>query len=164
MSITSEMATVTFSDAHQPGPIVSAYDPAGLAGLGVGAEIEFAAGLPGFPGARRFRLEDLGQSLRPFGRLRSIGEPEIGFTVVSPGLLFRDYSVEIDDDDQAALGLTGPDDVVLLLLITVPRPPQPPTANLLGPIVVNRRTGAAAQVVQHRSNYKVAEPLPATAS
>jgi flagellar assembly factor FliW len=140
---------------------VSVFDPAGLAGLGVGAEVEFAAGLPGFPGARRFRVEDLGEALRPFARLRSVGEPEIGFTIVSPGLLFPDYTVEIDDEDQESLGISNSEDVVLVTLITVPRPPQPPTANLLGPIVVNRRTGAAAQIVQHRSKYKVAERLPA---
>ena len=122
--------------------------------------IEFEAGLPGFPAARRFQLEDLGENLRPFRRLRSIGEPEISFTVVEPGLLFRDYSIEIDDEHQASLGISSAEDVMTLVLITVPRPPLPPTANLLGPIVINKRTGAAAQVVQHRSNHKVAEPLP----
>lgn len=129
-------------------------------GLDEGSVVEFGAGLPGFPDARRFRVEDLGESLRPFARLRSLGEPEIGFTVVAPGMLYPDYSVEIDDEHQAALGIADESDVVTLVLITVPRPPLPPTANLLGPIVVNRRTGAAAQVVQHRSNYRVAEPLP----
>ncbi len=143
------------------GIALNMFEPAGLGGLGEGTEIEFSAGLPGFPDARRFRLEDLGPNLRPFSRLRYLGEPEISFTVVSPGLLFPDYAVEIDDDDQAALGIEGPEDVVILTMITVPQPPQPPTANLLGPIVVNRRTGAAAQIVQHRSNYRVAEPLPA---
>lgn len=122
--------------------------------------VDFEAGLPGFPTARRFRLEELGGNLRPFRRLRSVGEPEIGFTVVEPGILFPDYSVEIDDEHQAGLGVTDADDVMVLVLITVPRPPLPPTANLLGPIVINRRTGAAAQVVQHRSTYKVAQPLP----
>ena len=32
-------------------------------------------------------------------------------------------------------------------------------ANLLGPVVVNRRTRVAAQVVQYQSNYRAAEPL-----
>lgn len=134
-------------------------EPAGE--LALDTEIEFAAGLPGFPTARRFRIEDLGPALRPFRRLRSLGEPDITFTVVAPGRLFPRYSVEIDEENQAALGIESPADALTLLLITVPRPPQPPTANLLGPLVVNRRTGAAAQVVQHKSRYQVAEPLPA---
>lgn len=126
--------------------------------------IEFEAGLPGFPAARRFLLEDLGPNLRPFRRLRSVAEPEISFTVAEPGLLFPDYTVEIDDEHQAGLGIAGAEDVMILVLITVPRPPLPPTANLLGPIVINKRTGAAAQVVQHRSSYNVANPLPGAAS
>ena len=153
--------SITFCDAPSASnEAVSVFDPAGLAGIGEGAEITFEAGLPGFPGARRFRLEDLGPSLRPFSRLRSVGDIDISFTVVPPGLLYPDYTVEIDDDDQAALGITSAEDVVTLVLITAPRPPQPPTANLLGPIVVNRHNGLAAQIVQHKSSYKVAEPLP----
>lgn len=131
-------------------------------GLGDETLVEFAAGLPGFPDAHRFRLEDLGEALRPFQRLRHVGEPEMSFTVVLAGLLYPDYSVEIDEDHQATLGISSPEDVVTYLMITVPRPPQPPTANLLGPVVVNRRTGVAAQVVQHRSSYRVAEPLPSS--
>lgn len=131
------------------------------AGLAEGTVVDFAAGLPGFPAARRFRLEGLGEAMRPFARLRSIEQPEIAFVVVDPGLLYRDYSVEIDEERRAGLGISGPEDVATLVMITMGRPPQPPTANLLGPVVVNRRTGAAAQVVQHRSAYRVAEPLPA---
>jgi flagellar assembly factor FliW len=149
--------TITFSGEDEAVGV----DDTVPGGLGTDTVVEFAAGLPGFPDARRFKLEPLGDELRPFARLRSLGEPAISFTVVPPGLLFGDYSVEIDDDHQTALGIESADDVVTLVLITVPRPPQPPTANLLGPIVVNRRTGAAAQVVQHRSDYRVAEPLPA---
>ena len=130
------------------------------AGIDVATIIEFAAGIPGFPTARRFQLEDLGEALRPFQRLRSVGEAEVSFTVAPAGL-FPDYSVEIEDDHQVALDVSSADDVVVFVVITVPKPPMPPTANLLGPIVVNRHTGAAAQVVQHKSNYKVAEPLPA---
>lgn len=122
--------------------------------------IEFAAGLPGFPTAHRFRLEELDESLRPFRRLRSISGPEISFTVIDPALLYPGYSVEIDDDQQASLNIRSADEVMLLILITVPRSPLPPTANLLGPIVINKVTGAAAQVVQHRSSHRVAEPLP----
>ena len=137
------------------------FDPEGLAGLGEGTEINFAAGLPGFAEAHRFKLEDLGPNLRPFSRLRSVGGTEIAFIVVPPGLLYPDYSVEIVNDDQAALGIESAEDVVTLVLITTPKAPQSPTANLLGPIVVNKRTGAAMQIVQHKSDYAVAEPLPA---
>lgn len=130
----------------------------GLAGL---AELTFASGLPGFPDVRTFELSTLGDEFLPFARLRSTSHPGVGFTVVAPGLLYPNYSIEIDDEDQEALGVSSPDDVVTMVMVTVPRPPGEPSANLLGPLVVNRFTGAAAQLVQHRSSYRVAEPLPA---
>lgn len=155
--------SIIISDA--PGAVencdVKTFDTAAPDGPAEGVQIRFAAGLPGFPGPRRFRIEDLGPTLRPFSRMRDIDQSDIAFTVVSPGLLFPDYSVEISTEDQEVLGVESPEDVVIMVMITVPRAPQPPTANLLGPIVVNRHTGVAAQIVQHRSSYPVAEPLPA---
>lgn len=126
--------------------------------------IEFAAGLPGFPSVHRFQLEDLDEHLRPFRRMRAVSGPEISFTVIDPALLFPGYSVEIPDEEQASLDIRSADEVMLLVLVTVPRSPLPPTANLLGPIVINKTNGAAAQVVQHRSDHRVAEPLPGAAN
>ena len=54
------------------------------------------------------------------------------------------------------LDLESADDAMVLTIITLG---QPPTANLLGPLVVNRRTRVAAQVVQYQSSYRAAEPL-----
>lgn len=130
----------------------------GLAGL---SELTFASGIPGFPDVRTFELSTLGDDFLPFARLRSVSHPGVGFTVVAPGLLYPDYSIEIDEEDQEALGVRSPQDVLTMVMVTVPRPPGTPSVNLLGPIVVNRFTGAAAQLVQHRSSYRVAEPLPA---
>lgn len=135
-------------------------DSGGIPGLGGLSELTFASGLPGFPDVRLFEIVSLGDELLPFARLRSATHPHVAFTVVAPGLLFPDYSVEIDEEHQTALGICRPDEAVTMVIVTVPRPPGYPSVNLLGPIVANRYTGAAAQVVQHRSNYAVAERLP----
>ena len=121
--------------------------------------LEFATGLPGFPNERRFAMEDLGPALEPFCRMRSIEHPEICFTVVPPGILVPDYTVEIDIESVERLGLESAEDAVILAIVTLAIPPEPPKMNLLGPIVVNRHTLAAAQVVQHGSSYGVAVPL-----
>ncbi len=133
----------------------------GIPGLGGLSELTFASGLPGFPDVRLFEIVSLGEELLPFARLRSTTHPGIAFTVVAPGLIFPDYSVEVDEEHQKALGISRPDEAATLVMVTVPRPPGRPSANLLGPIVANRHTGVAAQVVQHRSTYAVAEALPA---
>lgn len=121
-----------------------------------GAIVDFAAGLPGFPASHQFRVETLAPELAPFCMMRSVNESGICFILVEPGAVFPDYTVAIDEQHVASLGLESADDAAVLAIVTLG---EPPTANLLGPLVVNRRTRAAAQVVQYQSSYRAAEPL-----
>lgn len=134
---------------------------AGPAGLGDSdpVEIEFPTGLPGFPAATRFAVEAMGPTLDPFCRMRCVDLPDVCFTVVPPGVLFDDYTVTIDEEYAERLGLRSADDAVILTIVTLSVAPEPPKVNLLGPLVINRATRAAAQVVQHGSSYGVAVPL-----
>ena len=123
-------------------------------------ELHFAAGLPGFPDVRRFVLVRLGDETSPFSMLRSIDDgTDVEFVVTHPGLFFPDYEPEIDDDIANRLSLTSADDALLLVIVTVATPISASTANLLGPIVVNRHTRAAAQAVLSNSGYATREAL-----
>jgi flagellar assembly factor FliW len=126
-------------------------------------ELHFATGLPGFPDVRRFVLVRLGDELSPFSVLRSLdvdAGPE--FVVTHPGPFFPDYAPEIDDDTAGRLELTSADDALLLVIVTVGDPVATSTANLLGPIVVNRHTRVAAQAVLGSSGYATREALVPT--
>lgn len=127
-------------------------------------ELHFASGLPGFPDARRFVLVRLGDETSPFSVLRSLDDgpdhqPGVEFVVTHPGLFFPDYEPEIDDDTAERLELRSADDALLLVIVTVANPVAASTANLLGPIVVNRHTRAAAQAVLGASAYNTREAL-----
>ena len=127
-------------------------------------ELQFASGLPGFPDARRFVLVRLGDEPSPFSVLRSLDDgpdiaPAVEFVVTHPSLFFPDYEPEIDDDIAARLELKSADDALLLVIVTVADPVAASTANLLGPIVVNRHTRAAAQAVLGNSGYATREAL-----
>ena len=122
-------------------------------------ELHFASGLPGFPDARRFLLVRLGDEHSPFSVLRHL-EDDAGpeFVVTHPGLFFPDYAPEI----AGRLELKSADDALLLVIVTVADPVAASTANLLGPIVVNRTTRAAAQAVLGNSGYATREALVPT--
>ena len=123
-------------------------------------ELHFAGGLPGFPDARRFVLVRIGDELSPFSVLRSLdGGSDVEFVVTHPGLFFPDYAPEIDDDTADRLELKSGDDALLLVIVTVTDPVAASTANLLGPIVVNRHTRAAARAVLGASGYNTREVL-----
>jgi flagellar assembly factor FliW len=122
------------------------------------AVINFAVGLPGFPRARRFLLQDVSPGRSPVSKMTSLDQEGLQFIVVPPGLFFPDYHVTVDEDTQQRIGLSKTDDAVVLVILTL-SPGEVPTANLLGPIVINAKNLEAAQVVQVASNYRAAEPL-----
>ncbi|MGE3621022.1 MAG: flagellar assembly protein FliW [Acidimicrobiia bacterium] len=108
-------------------------------------EIVFDRGLPGFD-LRRFALVEVSDE-SPVMCLRSLEDAAVEFVVAPPGLFFDDYDVDLDDDTVARLGLAGPEDALVLVIVNLHAGPREATANLLAPIVVNRRTRAAEQVV-----------------
>jgi flagellar assembly factor FliW len=123
-------------------------------------ELYFADGLPGFPDVRRFVLVRLGDESSPFSVLRSLDDGiDVEFVVTHPALFFPGYEPEIDDDTVNRLDLKSADDALLLVIVTVADPVAASTANLLGPIVVNRHTRAAAQAVLGNSGYATREAL-----
>jgi flagellar assembly factor FliW len=79
--------------------------------------------------------------------------------VVDPRLVDPAYAPELDEVDRAALGVTDDDSVGWLSILTVQNDPFKVTANLLGPIAFNPRTGAARQVLLSQSGYAAAHPL-----
>jgi flagellar assembly factor FliW len=122
-------------------------------------ELHFAAGLPGFPDHRRFTLVWWGDEDGPFSILVSLDEPTVEFLVVPPAMFFPDYEPEIDDDVAERLGLETAEDALLLVIVTVGDDPAAATANLLGPIIVNRHTRDAIQAVLVEGDHPLRAPL-----
>ena len=123
-------------------------------------ELSFESGLPGFPDARRFVLVRLGGDDSVFSVLQGLDDDgRAEFVVVPPGIFFPDYEPEIDDDIAARLELETADDALLLVIVTVAESVANSTANLLGPVVVNRHTRAAAQALLDPARYSTKAPL-----
>lgn len=135
--------------------------------------LTFQHDLPGFKGAKHFALEPLGDaSGSVFARLRCTDQVELSTTtianltllVASPGILWRDYEVQLDDVMVDELGLSGTDDAALLVIVHPREPLSHSTANLYSPIVVNRSTGQADQFVPALSEsevgWSVTTPFP----
>jgi flagellar assembly factor FliW len=127
--------------------------------------IEMAAGLPGFPDARRFLLVEWAPDTSPFALLKSLDHDALEFLVVPPVAMFPDYAPELDDLEASSLGLTCAEDALVLVIVTVGDRPEDATANLLAPIVVNVHTLAAGQIVLQGSSVEdLRRPLFADAA
>lgn len=124
------------------------------------ATISIPDGLVGFPEYKSFELLYVPEQL-PFIWLRLIGPDPLNFVVIEPGGLVPNYDVELFDEDAAFLGITGSADAMVLNIVTVkPGVQASATVNLLGPIVVNRRTRVAKQcVLANYGHYSAHYPL-----
>jgi len=122
-------------------------------------EITFAAGLPGFPHVNVFQLKPWGPAGSPYLILTSVDDRDVGFVVVPPWVFYPDYEFDLDDSTAERLGLVVADDAIVLAVVTLRDRPDEATLNLLGPIVVNRHTHEAAQVVLPTTSHSVRAPL-----
>jgi flagellar assembly factor FliW len=122
--------------------------------------MELATELVGLPGLRRFvlvRIDEQGLLLS----MRSLDDEGVRFVVVPAVGFYPHYAPEIDDFTAADLELHTADDAMLLLIVTVGSSLRDSTVNLRAPIVVNRHTMAAAQVVLAEEFTLKAPLLPA---
>ncbi len=89
----------------------------------------------------------------PFLWLKLIGPADVmHFIVIEPGGLVTDYEPELFDEHAMALDLNSASEVMILNIVTLQRQtPVEATVNLVGPIVINRRTRVGRQLVI--SNY-----------
>ncbi|WP_174874246.1 flagellar assembly protein FliW [Vogesella oryzae] len=107
--------------------------------------ITFAGGLPAFEHCTRFKLfHDANCESPRVHWLQSLDEPDVLFSVTEPGNLGIRYEVQLDDAEVAALQLSRPEDVGVLLIIyrDGEEDPQQPLlshlrANVRNPLIIN---------------------------
>jgi flagellar assembly factor FliW len=122
-------------------------------------DLSFPNGIVGFPEHRRGEIFHFVDQL-PFQWLRLHGPTPLHFVVIDPAGLLPDYTPELFDDDANALGITEASDALLFNIVTVRDQSSTATVNLVGPIIVNRHTGVARQVVvANHALYSARHPL-----
>ncbi len=107
--------------------------------------IDFPDGLIGFKKFTSYALLDAPQ--KPYFFLQSMELAELGFILLDPFLFRPDYSIDVADEAMRAIGVSGPDDALVLALVTVPPDGGPVTANLMGPLIIGRKARRGAQVI-----------------
>jgi flagellar assembly factor FliW len=124
-------------------------------------------GLIGFTDYSRAELLYLPDHL-PFLWLKLSGPiGSVNFVVIEPGGIIPGYELEIFDNDAEALDISEPTEAMILNVVTVQRQtPLHATINLVGPIVVNRRTRIGRQVVianysRYSARHALVEPQAA---
>ena len=115
--------------------------------------VRFADGIPAFEDEHEFVVLPYEEGT-PYMFLQSMMTPELAFLMTDPFVFFPDYSFELDDENMEKLAINSMDDVLVCTLISVPRSGVADmTTNLLAPVVINRHTMQARQIVLEKTQY-----------
>ena len=122
--------------------------------------IYFPKGIIGFPDLKDFALiHDEEKGSDSIHWLQSIQEPAFAMPVMDPLLVCPDYNPEADDELLNNLGEIKPDDLLVLVTVTVPSDLTQMSVNLKGPIVINAGERKAIQVIAEGDTYQVKFPI-----
>ena len=122
--------------------------------------IYFPKGIIGFPDLKDFALiHDEEKGSESIHWLQSIQEPAFAMPVMDPLLVCPDYNPEADDELLNNLGEIKPDDLLVLVTVTVPSDLTQMSVNLKGPIVINAGERKAIQVIAEGDTYQVKFPI-----
>ena len=115
-------------------------------------ELELPQGLIGFANYKRAELLYLPDHLPFLWMKLHSAKDDLHFIVIEPGGIVPGYEPEIFDTDAEQLDLRDPAEAMILNIVTLRRQnPVEASVNLIGPVIVNRRTRIGRQLVI--SNY-----------
>ena len=115
-------------------------------------KVTFPNGLFGFEAIKEYVLLDAEQE--PFYWLQSLNEEHIAFILINPFLFRPDYEMNIENEELLPIGITDPNKAMIFSIVTIPMDNSGMTANLQGPIIINRDNHEAIQVVLTDSRWK----------
>jgi flagellar assembly factor FliW len=120
-------------------------------------KIYFPNGLFGFENFKNYVLLDAKQ--QPFYWLQSTDVAEIAFVLINPRIFRSDYQLDIDKQELLEIGIESPEDILCFAIVTIPENPSKMTANLQGPIIINKRTREARQSISKNTKWKIRHPI-----
>ncbi len=119
--------------------------------------LHFENGLFGFEEYKDYTiLFDLDGGEAPlFSWLQSTTEKGLAFPVVNPQRVKSDYDPIVEDALLEGLGTFGEEDMLVLLLATVPADVKKASVNMKAPLVINAATKKGIQIIAENSDYEI---------
>ncbi|MCM1122015.1 MAG: flagellar assembly protein FliW [Eubacterium sp.] len=122
--------------------------------------IHFPNGIIGFPDLTDFTLiHDKEKGTDSIHWLQSLQEPAFAMPVMDPLIVCPEYNPEADDELFNVLGEIKPDELLVLVTVTVPSDLTKMSVNLKGPIVINVSEKRALQIIVEGDEYQVKFPI-----
>ena len=121
--------------------------------------ITIPQGLFGFEDYKNYLLIDAEQ--RPFFWLQSTDETDIAFILINPFLFRPDYEVNVGNDELAEIDIKTPENALIFSIVTIPQDGGPMTANLQGPLIINKEKMTGMQAILTDIKWKTKHDIMA---
>ena len=119
--------------------------------------IEFPYGILGFEKLNSYVLLDAPQ--QPFYWLQALDLVEVAFVLINPVIFRPDYMVEVPPEELEEIGIDDPEKMLTFAIVTIPQNPTEMTANLQGPIIINKETRVGRQSISTNPKWEVRHPV-----
>ena len=119
--------------------------------------LHFTNGIIGFPDLKDFALMyDAEKGEKSNIRwLQSLQEPAFAMPVLDPLSVKPDYNPEVEDELLKPIGELNPDEMLVLVTLTVPKDITKMSVNLCAPIVIHTESRKACQIIVDDEKYPV---------
>ena len=117
-------------------------------------KIYFPEGIIGFESIHYYFLIDSREG--PFYWLQSKDDSDLAFLLINPRLFMKDYKLMVIDENIKSIDVKNKEEDLLdFAIVTVPDDPSKISANLMGPIIINKKTKVARQIISQNNDYTV---------
>jgi len=120
--------------------------------------IHFDEGLIGFSECKDFQLME-SDNIAPFHLLQSAETKEVGFLVLEPSAIVRDYYSRIPAREWESIGLSNTDPHLAFVICVIGPLPKESTGNFQAPLIVNYQKMIGRQVILTDAVLSVRQPL-----
>jgi flagellar assembly factor FliW len=123
--------------------------------------IYFENGIIGFPDMKNYMIiydEEEGDKAK-ISWLQSVEEPGFAIPVINPLLVKMDYNPIVNDELIKPIGELDPEEMIILVTVTIPSKLEDITVNLKAPLIINAITRRACQIVVENEDYLVKYPV-----
>lgn len=119
--------------------------------------LDFPNGIIGFETFKKFAiLYDIdNDSKTRISWLQSLEEPALALPVIDPLAITTEYNPMIEDELLKPLGDPADEDLLFLLVMTVPSDMTKVTANMKAPVIINAATCKGVQLIVENADYPV---------
>lgn len=109
--------------------------------------ITFGNGIIGFPDLKKFTLLYDAEKTGGIKWLQSLDEPAFAMPVMDPLYVKESYNPVVEDELLKPLGELDPEEILVLVTVTVPKDLTQMSVNLQAPLVVNAENKTGCQII-----------------